>query len=378
MKEKVAANVPTNDLAGLESPELTVVAKLEPDGPGVEREPVREADLVDIQGEMWLNGCLRKGYPDSQMAEMPMRLSPIFKDGEGRRCAGFQLEARNPGGETTSSQFGIQSLGHVAGRASQRLLSTGALKPNEVYYYEVIAEQGGGAAGPRPMAESPGTASFTLKAKPQPLVYLTMSLPRLLERASAVGPVDGWCPVFYTVDAFAKAERFSRRGAMMDPPIESGGVLLGPICSCPETGEFFVVVNDALELAEAEQNSFSLEYSSETWGRILAAVRARQAHRANRADRIVGQCHGHNFLPPHDDQRCDECDQRLTCTQTSVFVSAQDLLWSRSVFARQPWAFCHIFGLNARAQEVHGIFGFRGGHLVQRGFHLIADFDPER
>ena len=111
----------------------------------------------------------------------------------------------------------------------------------------------------------------------------------------------------YTQDAFTRAEQFSRRGASDVPPTESGAVILGSLCACPDSGEFFVVATDVIELVDAEQTLASLTYSSRTWSRIQAVVKARQANPATRAERIVGQCHGHNFLPNFDGHECEVC-----------------------------------------------------------------------
>jgi hypothetical protein len=156
--------------------------------------------------------------------------------------------------------------------------------------------------------------------------------------------------------------------------VESGGIILGSLCTCPDCGEFFLIATDVIEVLNARETAVSLMYSDETWARIQRIVKARRANPATREERIIGQCHGHNFRPGHGTQRkqCKNCEKQAECRLTSVFVSADDLLWSRSVFARQPWAFCLIYGLNARGNKVHGLFGFRGGRLIQRGFYLLA------
>jgi hypothetical protein len=187
-------------------------------------------------------------------------------------------------------------------------------------------------------------------------------------------------PFFYTEAALAKAERAARRGASCDRPVETGGVLLGTLCTCPDSGEFFAVATDLLPLSGAREEGYSLTYSGETWRRIQTVVRARQSEPATQTQRIVGQCHGHNFPPHFGTKRCEECDKRADCALRSDFVSADDLLWSRSVFARQPWACCHIFGQDARDGRVDTNYGFRDGRLAPRGFHRIPDFGlrPER
>ena len=121
---------------------------------------------------------------------------------------------------------------------------------------------------------------------------------------------------------------------------------------------------------------FSLSYSGKSWARIQAVLRARQAQPATRAQRIVGQSHGHNFLPNDGAPPCELCYKQELCARTSVFVSGDDRQWCRAVFHRQPWALCHIFGLNARHDQVDSLYGLSGGRLEERGFFVIDSFDP--
>jgi len=216
----------------------------------------------------------------------------------------------------------------------------------------------------------------------RPLAYKTVSLPPLLEKARPVGQVDEWIPILYGDRLFLHMERLARRGAGSNTPVESGAVILGSLCSCPETGEFFVAATDAIELTDVEQTRYSLSLSGMTWGRIQAVLRARQSDPAGRTIRMVGQCHGHNFLPgvrlhEGNGKDCETCPTRDNCDLTSVFASTNDQLWTRSVFTHQPWAFCHIFGLDARGGPVHALYGFQGNRLVRRGFHLVHDLDAE-
>jgi hypothetical protein len=97
---------------------------------------------------------------------------------------------------------------------------------------------------------------------------------------------------------------------------------------------------------------------------------------ATRTHRIVGQCHGHNFLPADGAPPCEVCSRVEVCGRTSVFVSGEDVEWSRAVFRRQPWSVSHIFGSNARREQVQGLFGLRDGRLLERGFDLIPEFRP--
>jgi hypothetical protein len=350
---------------------LAVVLRREEGGPELTREAVSDADLLDAQGELWLAGCLRKGRPAVALDDLPLRVLPLPGRGRGPRCLGFALEADGPAGGPARLEFGVHALAHVASRAARRLLEVGALETGDTYYYEIHAD----ARPPLRAAAPAGPAGMKLSARPAPPAFEAVELPPLLERARAVGEADERCyPVLYTEQALARAERLARKGADVQPPIETGAVLIGPLCSCPRTGEFFAVVCEALGVTDAEEREFSLTYSGKSWARIQAVMKARQARPATRAHRILGQCHGHNFLPAGGAAPCEECAAAKVCSRTSVFVSPDDRLWSRAVFSRQPWQLCHIFGLSARGDTVGSLFGLRDGQLLERGYHVVPDF----
>lgn len=351
---------------------LVVVLRREANGEVLAREPVMSADLVDVTSEAWRDGCLRRGQPQVPLAALPVRLVPTFKEGSNRRCAGFELEVTNPGGQPTRRPFTIYSLTPVAQRAAARLLAAGTLRPGQSYVYEVELE-----AHPRPVSPPAAIGSFETSVKSPPLSYLRVPLRSLLAAATAVDVIeDDRFPVFYVEAAFARAEKFSRRGAAAVPPVETGGVLIGSLCACEDSGEFFCVVTDVLEVRGAEEKEFSLSYSSQSWTRIQAIMKARQAAQPQRAERILGQAHGHNFVP-NQGKICEACAHRPVCSLNNVFVSQEDQDWTRAVFARQPWQLCHIFGLTARGDRVHSLFGLQDGRLQSRGFFTIPDFNPE-
>jgi hypothetical protein len=98
---------------------------------------------------------------------------------------------------------------------------------------------------------------------------------------------------------------------------------------------------------------------------------ARRRQPGQHALRLLGQCHGHNFLPAG--APCAECATKPACTRTSAVLSDDDLAWSRAVFPGEPWQLGHVFGLDARGTPVEGCFGQHGGRLVARGYHVIPD-----
>ena len=336
--------------------------------PVLAREPVRPADFSEVASEAWRDGCLRSGHPNVPLSQVPMRLSPIIAEGAAARCAGFKLELTLPNGQTTHRLFTFHCLSPVADRALAPLLEAGALKPGERYRFDVVVDPRRPAVHPSPE----NGLAVTVSLRSAALEYLTVPLPQLLERATPVAlRNDQVPPVFYTQAAFAKSEACARRGA--EAGVESGGALFGSLAACPETGEFFSIIHDVIEVQEADEKKFSLAYSSRSWLRLQKIQQARQSAFPLRADRLLGQTHGHPFRP-NDGKVCVECDERATCTLTSAWASSDDQIWHKAVFARQPWALCLIFGLSARGEPVHQLFGLKDGRLQARGYYLLPDF----
>jgi hypothetical protein len=207
--------------------------------------------------------------------------------------------------------------------------------------------------------------------------HLRVPLPPLLERAEATTPytADAPYPVFFTRSARERVERVSRKGADATPPVETGGLLIGSLCVCPDTGEMFAVIVDVLEATDSEATTHTLTYSSSTWARIQAIVRAWQANPATRHRRIIGQGHGHNFLPFDGAAACQECADRAICKRSTAYLSAADRTWARAVFNGEPWCVSQVFGLDARSGPTEAFYGQRGGSLVRRAYHVIDAFD---
>jgi hypothetical protein len=388
---------------------LAVVLRRGESGPQLAVEPVTDADLVEHRAEAWFAGSLRKGERGLSMSQVPMRVVPELTT--SGRCSGFHIETFHASGRPIRHTFSTRSLKEVATRVARRLIASGTLTAEEICYFELIAQPAVELsesavdtqdAGPSqrvldglPVAgdtrqhiaqqpplltaqpEAQGHGGITFTSREAPLRFLSVTLRSLMPRAVRVGPaIESLSPVFYTKEAFALAERFARRGAALSPARETGAVLIGPLCACPESGEVFTVVAHVVEVAEAEEMEFSLSYTGPSWTRIQAVLQALRSGESTRSWRLLGQSHGHNFKPGSGEEPCESCPRLEGCSRTSVFVSEADQKWSRAVFSRQPWHLCHIFGLNARGENVHGLFGQRDGRLQERSFYLIPEFDP--
>jgi hypothetical protein len=360
--------------APVHTPSLVVVLRLESHGAVLAREPVRPDDLSAHVAEAWREGCLRKGRPAVPLGAVEPWLRPLLNAGQKTLCAGFAIEARLPGVEAASTVFTNRSLDAVAHRAVQRLLKMGRLKKGQPYLYEVHFQSG----AQRALEDNPGAeeVEFETTDLSPSLSWLEAPLRPLLEQGKARNEIDEAAfHVFFTAGAFARAEQFARKGCASPSPVETAAALVGMLCSCPDTGDFFVVVTDAYEIMAADQTVFSVTLSHESWRRILANVAARAARRP--AVRLLGQAHGHNYLPGGG-QTCEACPTRAVCDLTNVFASEDDETWTRAHFAGQPFALCAVFGLSARGDRLHAIFSQHNARLCRRGYFVIPDFKPEQ
>lgn len=335
------------------------------DGRELGRRPLADAQLLDLRGELWFNAYPRRGTLD-----VPQRLSSLVVAGKMRadgRCDGFRAVFEGPDELRIERDYDVDLVGDTATSLVCQALADERLKRNDTYVWSVRRDP---AAGQPTRAE----LGFSVEVTDTPLEFVTGSFPALKAMAEAVGPIDDRdIPVFFLRQAWEKGERFARMGAERTPAVETGAVYVGVLAHCRETNEAFVVVEDALQLADAEQEEFSLTLTGATWVRVQAVLAARRKSR--RAVRLLGQCHGHNFLPAGGAPPCEHCAKAEVCTRTSVFLSDDDRRFMRSVMPGQAYQLSYIAGFNARKEQVGSLYGIRDGRLAARGYYLIDRFE---
>lgn len=354
---------------------LEVCVRKEPNGAVLRSCPLAMAQLAEFAAEVWHQVFLRRGFADVPLHAVPIKMLPIHSKGTAGPLAGFTIHTVNPAGRKFRVDFTKRAVEQTALQLAQELIATGYLQLGDNYYYELLLAK----AGKRTVHDGPQIGSrVSITTEAAPLKYLSVDLAPLLRASKAIGPqTENLGQVFYTEGAFQRAERFSRQGGNQQPPIETGCMLVGTLCSCPQTGEFFPVVTDVLEAQDAQSKKLSLEFTGKTWNRMQAIMRAKQAQPASATLRFLGQAHGHPFLPLDGAPPCDVCLQKKECPRSSCFVSFDDSTWSRAVFPRQPWHLCHIFGLNARGDHVNKLFGQHNGNLNERGYRILPEFNFE-
>lgn len=359
---------------------LTVEIRSRDGGPLVATEAVTEADLRVPTSELWWRERLRRGRADVALDDLRPVLRPIYRTQRGPLCRGFVLTVpRGADGPAGAMAFGRECLEAVAQRIVTRLWAQGDLVQGDAPVYDVRAETDVDAAGAGAKATADNGAvadGITLLDEPaEGPEHVVRPLAPLLARAAEVDPVEGADDpvVLVTESAWADAERASRRGAAHEPPVESGAVLVGTLCQCPETGELYSLVTAALEAEATEASTYSLNFSGRTWQTIDAALAARRARLGASPERLLGSAHGHNFLPSGGKPPCEECATTAVCTRTSAVLSPDDELWTAAVFPDQPWQLALVFGLSARGDEVAALYGLHAGRLRRRGLHVLPD-----
>ena len=359
---------------------MAVILRRGEQGPAMAVEFVTERDCVDARAELWFEAFLRKGHLDVPLEVVHSEPEPVhhqMKDGV-RICSGFRLSTQTPSEDSHSCLFARSCLEPVASRMARRLIEAGQLEAGEPYFYELHARRAEGFQGLNRAAKASAAIVVAGAQEREPFAVLRTPLAPLLEGAEEVNAQDGVqsdYPVFFTRAAREKAEAAARKGAHPQPAVETGGLFVGPLCSCPETGEMFAVVVDVLEATHSENTKYSLTYSGKTWARIQAVMNAKRAFPATQSHRLLGQVHGHSFLPMEGAEPCAVCASVEVCDRTTAWLSAEDLAWCRAVFRAEPWQLSQVFGLNARAEGVEAFYGQCGGRLVPRSYFLIDNFD---
>ncbi len=386
-------------------PGVVVHLRTDADGPTVESEAVKGSDLADAMAELAFNAGLRRDGTPLALSDLRARIRPAYRSSPDAApiCDGFVLEAEATNGEKTSRRFDRHVLESVAARGGRRLLESGTLEKGEFYYYEVQIEETTigpleieGAASPPPPTRSPlgpllaaakqisAERERGLEDEVYALEHASPDVRPPRFRASSLhDPVDSDAvstdidslhyPVVYLRSAFDKAAAIARKGAAMTPAVETGGLLLGRLFWCPETHQLFGVIEDALEAAQTEGTTYSLTFTSETWGRVQAVLKARQRSPSTRGQRLVGQFHGHNFIPFSQGATCDGCPSQGECSISTAYLSESDRKWCRAVFPREPWQLSQVFGLTPRREAVSAFYGQYGGLLERRDYYVLDD-----
>ena len=145
---------------------------------------------------------------------------------------------------------------------------------------------------------------------------------------------------------------------------ETGGILIGHLYKDASLPEIAVVVTAQIPARHTVSKTTKLTFTAETWTAVQAALDLRRS-----GEKMVGWFHSHPsfaFCNP-------ECppERRATCALQKPFLSGDDLLLHRAVFAK-AWQVALLCN-NADAGLEFALFGWRHGLVQRRGFTLLGD-----
>lgn len=143
--------------------------------------------------------------------------------------------------------------------------------------------------------------------------------------------------------------------------IETGSILIGHLCRDRATGVLATVITAQVPAEGTTGDATRLKFTPATWEAAMTAVRGRGL-----GEMMMGSAHSHPAKI-----WCRRCSvtRQLTCPYSQPFLSQEDKILHRAVFAR-AWTVSLVV-VDAADGVRHGLFGWQDGALVRRGYRLL-------
>lgn len=242
----------------------------------------------------------------------------------------------------------------LAVEASSDLVEKKVLQSGEHFTFKLFAHRRA-----HPARNGSGMA-FTVRDATPPIPFVEGALADLQSASAPSGDTEtGDVPVFIPQQVLAEAEAITREAGAL----ETGGILIGRIHRDASLPELAVVVTAQIPVHHTEAKTTKLTFTAETWTAVRVALDLRKS-----GEIMLGWWHSHPSFA-----FCNaECppERRKVCALQKPFLSGDDLLLHRTVF---PKAF-HVALLanNADAGLDIALFGWSGGTVQRRGFHILG------
>lgn len=273
-------------------------------------------------------------------------------------CAGFRGTLRLPGGATVVEDFTFTYFRREARAGSGELVSSGKLKEGEQYLYRLVAFADTVPAVVRT------NGRFAVEVDEAPVDVRETRLSDWLARALPCGPALATdFPVFIPQSVLAESATLAEAAGAK----ETGGVLIGHLHQDHAARELFVEVTALVPARHTEAELTKLTFTDATWTDSRNAVALRRA-----GEQFVGWQHSHPgkfFCNP----ACPP-ERRKTCPLMRDFFSDEDVTFHRTVFPRAS-SIALVTTITDEGLQ-HALFGWRGGVIHQRGFHVVGAQQP--
>ncbi len=314
--------------------------------------------------------ALRRGSPPAEAFARECVIEPLWHAVRGAPyLAGFrarvEADGRSAGNATAEPaepwhDFTTAYFSRVSGAASARLVEEGALREGERFLSLPVAF-------PRDDAPEGAAPALRLNARPAaPVVPIRPGrLGDLLERSVARGSPgdDGDLPVFVPRAVLEEAASLARAAEAK----ETGGILVGDLHRDPDTAGVFAAVTAQIPARHAKADLTSLSFTPEVWTDVRAALALR-----HRGEIMLGWWHSHPVR-----EWCKGCSEesRRRCSLAADFFSDHDRALHRTVFPR-AYSLGLVVNDVAADAPTFSLFGWRGGLIEPRGFHVLEQDRP--
>lgn len=146
---------------------------------------------------------------------------------------------------------------------------------------------------------------------------------------------------------------------------ETGGILIGHLCSDPRSKELFLHVTAQIPAAHTEATSTMLAFTADTWTAVRDALDLRRS-----GEIWLGWHHSHPVR-----EWCKKCppESRKVCPLRENFFSEDDVHLHRTVFPR-AYSIALVVSL-VDDETKFSMFGWREGAVKPRAFHVLEHND---
>lgn len=240
-----------------------------------------------------------------------------FWDRTGRpRMAGFQVQIGDR--DRSCSVFGLTYWKNEASTASSRVISTGALRPGDQFFYRVTAEEPEGRI-------ATGVPSFGCEELPPDITIREGRLSDHLRNVVPSGEMaEEDIPVFIPSRVLAETKELMRQAEGN----EVGGALLGHLRRDVATGEVYLEVTAQIPARHTVNSGTRVTFTAETWASFITAIQKRA-----RGEELAGWYHTHpERYWTAQERAATGANSAAATTDGRAFFSAEDCALHRTVF----------------------------------------------
>ncbi len=310
-----------------------------------------------VQAAYWV--AVRRGVLPPLMRCASATIEPSWHSERGApRVDGVRITCHGADGARASATIPRLYFRDAVETAALQLVAQGVLAAGERFYFEVCAYPVPDRAR---YDERAGDVRLSGAEIPQPLPLVADSLETWLRGASRCGDAAGSgedMPVFIPEQVIAEAKQLARQAG----DVEWGGVLIGRLYRDTATPEIFCQVTALIPARHTVAARTRLTFTAQTWAAARAALDLRA-----KGELVVGFVHNHPFW-------CRDCpaENRRHCPLIQQpFFSRDDVALTRAMFPR-PFNIAVLLSDLGEADRRCDVFGWRGGMVAARGYHLIG------